>query len=184
MLLGCLHAGCFIYLFFPFPFLFSVGYCRSLPLPCSSYRAIEARRWKEWRHRWRTGTAPVSLLLHRQSRLPLFFCISPTSFRCANRPLSRRFQATTRLNHSTRLPEMPTKCCHCMDRGNESHARFSSIVYFHITAPHSCTYHALVIITWSFGRLFTFETMAPISMLSSGLHAPSSLNHQSCFTVA
>lgn len=41
MLLGCLHAGNFIYLFFPFPFIFSVGYCRSLPLPCSSYRASQ-----------------------------------------------------------------------------------------------------------------------------------------------
>jgi hypothetical protein len=66
-----------------------------------------------------------------------------------------------------------------MSRTHVFRRSFTSTSPRHIRVPIKL----FVIITWSFGR-FTFETMAPISMLSSGLHAPSSLNHQPCFTVA
>ena len=108
MLLGCLHAGFFFSLFF-FQWV-TAGLC-----PCRVRRTVRGgkRVTSSVTYRYR----PVSLLLHWQSRLPVFL---PPLF-VIELPLSRWFQkerqwlrAATRSNHSALTWNAPS-----LDRGNE-----------------------------------------------------------------
>ncbi len=162
MLLGCLHAGCFIYLFFPF--FFSVGYCRSLPLPCSSYRARQGGEKSDV-----IGDVPVPPLFpsffigshasHPSVFLPpLFVSESPTFSSISSDNSFEPLDAFTWNAHQASL-----------DRGNEPHARFFvDCLHGNPTSPrHIRVYHALVIIMkfraiyfWDDGTDFNVELWA------------------------